>query len=80
MSEGLSVIETLLRERRAELLEKWVAAQLAIPGVRTDLLGRDELRVESERFLTTLVSAVAAGSAEADLSGPQWAPGLPCVA
>src|SRR3954447_4534528 len=73
MSEGLSVIETMLRERRGELLEAWVAAQLALPGVRTDLLSKDELRVESDRFLTELSAAVAAGTADAELSGPEWA-------
>src|ERR1700754_710874 len=72
MSEGLSVIETMLRERRSELLEAWVAAQLSVPGVRTDLLSRDELRVESDRFLTELSGAMAAGSATSDLSGSQW--------
>jgi rsbT co-antagonist protein RsbR len=73
MSEGLSVIETMLRERRAELLEAWLAAQLAVTGVRTDLLSEDELRVESDRFLTELAAAVVAGSADPSLSGPQWA-------
>ncbi len=74
MSEGLTVIETMLRERRGELLAAWVAAQLDQPGVRTDLLSADELRVESDRFLTELAAAVGAGSAEADISGPQWGP------
>ncbi len=74
MSEGLTVIETMLRERRGELLASWVAAQLDQPGVRTDLLSADELRVESDRFLSELSAAVSAGSAEADISGPQWGP------
>jgi rsbT co-antagonist protein RsbR len=74
MSEGLSVIEAMLRERREALLEAWIAAQLAVPGVRTDLISQDELRVESNRFLALLQEAVSAGSADADLSGPQWAP------
>src|SRR5262245_29310563 len=74
MSEGLSVIETMLRERRSELLEGWIAAQLAVPGVRTDLLSTEELRVESDRFLTALADAVGAGSASPDLSGAQWSP------
>ena len=30
MSEGLTVIETMLRERRGELLTAWVAAQLEV--------------------------------------------------
>ena len=74
MSEGLTVIETMLRERRSELLAAWVAAQLDQPGVRTDLLSADELRVESDRFLTELAAAVGAGSADADISGPEWGP------
>jgi rsbT co-antagonist protein RsbR len=74
MSEGLSVIETLLRERRDVLLEGWVQAQLTVPGVRTDLLSSDELRVESDSFLTALAGAVTAGSSDPDLRGPQWAP------
>jgi rsbT co-antagonist protein RsbR len=74
MSEGLSVIETLLRDHRSELLEAWLQGQLAAPGVRTDLLSSDEMRVESDRFLTALADAVAAGSAEPDLHGPQWGP------
>ena len=69
MSEGLSVIETILRARRGELLAAWVSAQLDVPGVRTDLLSADELRVESDRFLTELSTAVAAGTAGADLPG-----------
>ena len=74
MSEGLSVIETLLRDRRSELLEAWVQAQIAVPGLRTDLLSSDELRVECDRFLTARAGAVAAGSADPNLRGPQWGP------
>ena len=51
MSEGLSVIEVMLRERRNELLDAWLNAQLSVTGVRTDLISRDELKVESGRFL-----------------------------
>src|SRR4051794_28126039 len=74
MSKGLTVIETMLRDRSSELLDAWVEAQLSVAGARIDLLSKDELRVESDRFLTVLSDAVAAGSAEADLSGSQWEP------
>jgi rsbT co-antagonist protein RsbR len=74
MDEPTSVIEVVLRERRAELLEAWVAAQLSAPGVRTDLTSERELRVESERFLTALAEASAADSATPDIGGPDWAP------
>jgi rsbT co-antagonist protein RsbR len=73
MSEGLSVIETLLRERRTQLLDAWVTAQLAAPGVRSDLISESELRVESDRFLTALVDAVVADGVQPDITGPNWA-------
>jgi rsbT co-antagonist protein RsbR len=72
MSEGLSVIETMLRERRSELLEAWVAAQLAVSGVRTDLLSAGELRVESDRFLAELANALGSGSGDTDLNGSEY--------
>jgi rsbT co-antagonist protein RsbR len=73
MSEGLSVIETVLRERRAELLDAWVRAQLDAPNMRTDLISESELRVESDRFLTALRDAMTEDSATPDLTAPQWA-------
>src|SRR3954449_715564 len=72
MSEGLSVMESALRERRGELLDAWVKAQLAAPGVRTDLISESELRVESDRFLAALSTAVGEDSADADLSDSRW--------
>ena len=74
MSEGLSVIEVMLRERRNELLDAWLDAQLSVTGVRTDLISQDELKVESGRFLDLLQETVGAGSAQTDISEPQWAP------
>jgi rsbT co-antagonist protein RsbR len=73
MDEPTSVIEVVLRERRAELLEAWVAAQLSAPGVRTDLISERELRAESDRFLTALTEAAAADSATSEIAGPDWA-------
>jgi rsbT co-antagonist protein RsbR len=73
MDEPTSVIEVVLRERGAELLEAWIAAQLSAPGVRTDLISERELRVESDRFLTALADAAAADSATPDVAGPDWA-------
>ena len=72
MSEGLSVIETVLREQRTELLDAWVKAQVAAPGVRTDLISETEMRVESDRFLNALAAAFAADTAATDVSGPAW--------
>jgi rsbT co-antagonist protein RsbR len=71
MSEGLSVIESVLRERRGEVLDAWVKAQFAAPGVRTDLISESELRVESDRFLAALGEAVD-GSADAEITDSRW--------
>jgi rsbT co-antagonist protein RsbR len=72
MDEPTSVIEVALRERREQLLTAWVAAQLAAPGVRTDLITEGELRAESDRFLTALTDAVAHGSVTATVAGDEW--------
>lgn len=72
MSGEVSVIEGVLREQRATLLAAWVQAQLAAPGVRTDLISESELRVESERFLTALVEAVTNDSGSPDIANPHW--------
>lgn len=71
MSKGLSVIEVVLREQREALLAAWVQAQLAAPGVRTDLISESELRVESDRFLSALVSAVSSDPTLV-ITGPHW--------
>jgi rsbT co-antagonist protein RsbR len=71
MSEGLSVIESVLRERRGELLDAWVKAQLAAHGVRTDLISESELRVESDRFLAAVAEAVD-DSADQDITDSRW--------
>jgi rsbT co-antagonist protein RsbR len=73
MNEASSTIGVLLDQRRAELLESWLRAQLALPGLRTDLISEDELRVESERFLTNLRDALARDVASRDITTPQWA-------
>jgi rsbT co-antagonist protein RsbR len=69
MSEGLAVVQAVLKDQRTELLEAWVQVQLASPGVRTDLISESELRVESDRFLTALATAM---TGEADLTSPAW--------
>ena len=72
MSEGMSVIEVVLREQRETLLAAWVQAQLAAPGVRTDLISESELRVESDRFLTALAGAVTDETSAPNLMDPRW--------
>jgi rsbT co-antagonist protein RsbR len=73
MGKDTSVIEAVLRDERDPLLEAWVATQLGVPGVRTDLLGEGELRTDSRRFLDALAEAVAQAPSTTDLTGPEWA-------
>ena len=73
MNHARSLIETLLNQDRAGLLEEWVRGQLASPDVRTDLISSNELRVESDRFLDGAGAAVADDDATADISAPAWA-------
>jgi len=73
MDDARSLIETLLNEDRAGLLDEWLGGQLASPHVRTDLLSSNELRVESERFLDALADAVASDDATGDVGAPAWA-------
>jgi rsbT co-antagonist protein RsbR len=73
MAKDTDAVDEVLREGQPELVERWVAAQLAGPGARTDLLSEGELRVESERFLQTLAQVVATAPG-ADVSAPEWAP------
>ena len=66
MAEEIAAVESVLRDRQAELLERWVAALSAGPGLRRDLLGESELR-----FLSALAEAVGASQSTAT-TGPEW--------
>ena len=74
MPEAKEIVESTLREDREALLEEWVRLHTESPGFRSDLIGAGELRVESERLLDGITGAVAADSADADISGPEWSP------
>ena len=63
--------QSLLEDRRDELLEQWLAAQLQAPTRRSDLTSEGELRRQSARFLDMLALAVADGDL-ATLSGAAW--------
>src|SRR4051812_21139005 len=73
MSEVTSTIQVLLEQNRTDLLEGWLRAQLAVPGLRTDLISQDELRIESERFLRVLQEAISRDASNRDVTSPQWA-------
>ena len=72
MDRDTSHVEAVLRADRAELLEAWMAEQLAAVTARPDLLSPGELRVEADRFLAALASAVAEDDAGGDITGAAW--------
>ncbi len=72
MDRDTSHVEAVLRADRAELLEAWMAEQLAAVSARPDLLSAGELRVEADRFLAALASAVAEDDAGGDITGAAW--------
>jgi len=72
MDKDTSHVEAVLRTDRADLLEAWVAEQLAATSSRPDLLSAGELRVESGRFLEAFAAAVAADDAGSDIDAPAW--------
>ncbi len=74
MDSELATIATTLRERRSDLLDAWVRAQLSGQGVRTDLISEGELRAESQRFLDVLTQAVSRDNADPNITGPDWEP------
>ena len=73
MAQEIAAVESVLRDAQAQLLERWIAALSAGPGLRADLLSEGELRTECQRFLDALAQAVTAGH-NTDTAGPAWAP------
>jgi rsbT co-antagonist protein RsbR len=71
MTETLNILNTLLRDDQTSIAERWIEAQLAAPGFRTDRTSRTEIGEYSRRFLTLLGRAVASG--QRDLHAPAWA-------
>jgi rsbT co-antagonist protein RsbR len=63
--------ETLATHEEA-LVQEWLDAQLAVRGMRSELMTRQELREQSSRFLASLREAVA--RAGVDTAGPDYAP------
>ncbi|PJJ79678.1 STAS domain-containing protein [Mucilaginibacter auburnensis] len=52
-------ITKVLKKNQSALLEKWMTNQLADAGLRDDLMSNEDLRVESEELVNSLVSAIS---------------------
>ena len=48
----------LLQKKKKQILEDWMAAQLADAGLREDLMSNEELREQSEELLSTLLKVI----------------------
>ena len=54
-------IYATLKSERSEILQQWVQQLLSSSSNRADLLSESELRVQAERFLSSLTEATASG-------------------
>ena len=64
-------IGALLGARQDEVLDAWLAAQLAADSYRSDLVSEAELRSESRRLLDALTQAWSADPS-GDVKRPEW--------
>src|SRR5687768_2904136 len=71
VSVGEETLEELLATHRESVLEEWLAAQIAMPGHRSDLLDDQDLRRESAEFLDLLQEG-ARGGKNGTIDAPSW--------
>ena len=70
-----AILDVIARHER-DILPEWMRHQLAATGVRGNLMGEEELREQSQRFLTAFRTALQSddGGASGDLNATAWAP------
>ena len=68
-----SPLSEVVKKSRNDLLEDWLAAQLAAAGMRRDLIKDDELKGQSADFLDRVSSALSTGANE-NIKSADWAP------
>jgi rsbT co-antagonist protein RsbR len=68
-------IADILFTQRNEILQEWIPKQLAAATMRADLISEADLRIESERFLEALSSAVQSGNLS-DVTALEYKPVL----
>jgi len=70
MAEQKPKIADIVRKNEKAILDEWLAQQSAVPGRRSDLMSKDELREESRSFLSVFIDALQQGSPSGD--GQEW--------
>jgi rsbT co-antagonist protein RsbR len=68
---GKSTLPSLISRYQKELLDEWVANQLASETHRNDLVTERDVRSESQQFLEATRTALAGGGT--DIRTPEWA-------
>ena len=71
MAEKRDVLTDILANDEDAIAQRWIDAQIASSGFRSDRTSRAELAELSRRFLSQLRQAVSSGST--DLQSPAWA-------
>ena len=65
------MLNVILQEDEAGILQRWIERQLGAPGFRSDRLSGAQLAEQSRRFLTVLRSTTHSGAS--DVYSPAWA-------
>lgn len=68
-----SILTAILDRSKAEILDEWLKAQTRAITLRADLLTMEDLRSQSDKLLSLLVTAFRTGTLD-DISTPEWAP------
>jgi len=63
----------LLQKQKKNILELWMKNQLADEGLREDLISNEDLRVQSEELISSLVNNLTSSDME-DMDGDNWNP------
>lgn len=71
MSNNFALTAKLLQDKRGEILEAWMEAQLANDTLREDIMNKEELRNQSEEFLEAFLMASNSGNMD-DINAPEY--------
>lgn len=63
----------LLQKQKKNILELWMKNQLADEGLREDLISNEDLRIQSEELISSLVNNLTSSDMD-DLEGESWNP------
>ncbi|MEJ2880057.1 STAS domain-containing protein [Pedobacter sp. GR22-6] len=63
----------LLQKQKKNILELWMKNQLADDGLREDLISNEDLRVQSEELISSLIDNLSSNDLD-DVEGDNWNP------